>query len=76
MGQFAKFLLVSIFVAYIAMKWTAPNFDQGKLQKTHCSFRVKLCELQHIHVIPGFITTLNGVRHAGKICPAYKTTDT
>ncbi|XP_013860026.1 hydroxysteroid 11-beta-dehydrogenase 1-like protein [Austrofundulus limnaeus] len=32
MGQLAKFLLVSICVAYMAVKWTAPSFDQESLR--------------------------------------------
>lgn len=32
MGTFAKILLASIFVAYLAVKWTAPGFDAESLR--------------------------------------------
>lgn len=31
MGAFIKVLITSIFIAYIAVKWTGPSFDPGKL---------------------------------------------
>lgn len=36
MGTFTKIILASICVAYIAVKWTSPTFNEGKRETLNC----------------------------------------